>query len=55
MDPEKIRAIREWEILKIKKGVRAFLRFASYYKVFINQFVTTTAPFIVLTGKYPFL
>ena len=54
MDPEKIRAIREWEVLKIKKGVGAFLRFANYYKAFINKFVTTVAFFMVLMGKYRF-
>ena len=35
--------------------MRVFLRFANYYKVFINKFVTTAAPFMVLTGKHPFL
>ena len=55
MDLEKIKVIWEWEVLKIKKGVRAFLRFANYYKVFINKFVITVAPFTVFTGKYPFL
>ena len=55
MDPEKIKAIRKWEALKIKKGVRAFLRFANYYRAFIHKFATTAAPFTVLTGKYPFL
>ena len=55
IDPEKIRAIREWETLKTKKRVRAFLGFANYYRVFINKFVITAAPFTGLTGKYPFL
>ena len=55
MDPEKIKAIREWEAPKTKKRVRAFLRFASYYRAFINKFVITVAPFTVLTGKYLFL
>ena len=55
MDPEKIRAIWEWEALKTKKGVRAFLRFANYYKAFIDKFVTTAAPLTALTGKHPFL
>ena len=55
MDPEKIKAIREWEVFKTKKGVHAFLRFANYYKAFINKFVTTAAPLTVLMGKHPFL
>ena len=55
MDPEKIKAIREWEAPKIKKKVRAFLGFANYYRVFINKFVITAAPFTVFMGKYLFL
>ena len=54
MDPEKIKAIWEWEALKTKKGVRAFLGFANYYRVFINKFITTVTPFTALTGKHPF-
>ena len=54
MDPEKIKVIREWEVPKTKKGVRAFLGFANYYKAFINKFATTAALFTALTGKHPF-
>ena len=52
---EKIKVIREWEAPKTKKKVYTFLRFANYYKVFINKFATTATLFTVLTGKYPFL
>ena len=55
MDPEKIRAICEWEVLKTKKGVRAFLGFANYYRAFIDKFVITAALFTAFMGKYPFL
>ena len=55
INPEKIKAIREWEALKTKKRVRAFLRFANYYRAFINKFAITVTPFTALTGKYPFL
>ena len=55
IDPEKIKAIREWEALKTKKRVRAFLRFANNYRAFINKFATTATPLIILTGKHPFL
>ena len=55
MDPEKTKVIQEWEAFKTKKGVRAFLGFANYYRAFINKFVTTAAPFTVLTGKHLFL
>ena len=54
IDLEKIKAIWEWEVFKIKKKVRAFLGFANYYRVFIDKFITTAAAFMVLTGKYPF-
>ena len=55
IDPEKIKAIWKWEAPKIKKRVRAFLRFANYYKAFINKLVTTAAFFTVLTEKHFFL
>ena len=55
MDLEKIKAIREFEILKIKKGVHVFLRFTNYYRVFINKFAITVATLTAFTGKYPFL
>ena len=55
MDPEKTKAIQEWEAFKTKKGVRAFLRFTNYYKDFINKFATTAALLTAFTGKYPFL
>ena len=55
MDLEKIKVIWEWEAPKTKKGVRAFLGFANYYRAFIDKFVTTAAPFTALMGKYPFL
>ena len=55
MDPEKIKVTREWEEFKAKKRVRAFLGFANDYKVFINKFVITVAPFTVFMGKYLFL
>ena len=35
--------------------MRAFLRFTNYYRAFIDKFVTTVAPFTVLTGKHLFL
>ena len=54
MDPEKTKAIREWEAPKIKKRVRAFLRFANYYKAFINKFVITAALLTTFTRKHPF-
>ena len=54
MDPEKIKAIREWEALKTKKVVRIFLGFANYYRAFINKFAITAALLMALTRKHPF-
>ena len=54
MDLEKIKVIREWEAPKIKKRVRVFLRFANYYRGFINKFLITATLFTALTGKYLF-
>ena len=55
IDPEKIKVIREWEIPKIKKKVCTFLRFANYYKAFINKFVITVALLTAFIGKSFFL
>ena len=55
MDSKKTKVIREWEAPKTKKRVRAFLRFANYYKAFINKFATTATLFTALTGKHLFL
>ena len=54
IDPEKIKVIWEWEALKIKKGVRAFLGFANNYRAFINKFAITVTIFTVITKKYIF-
>ena len=54
MDPAKIAAIREWEALKIVKGVRSFLGFANFYRRFIKNFAQLAAPLTRLTGDVPF-
>ena len=51
MDPEKVRAIREWEPPRTTKGVRSFLGFANFYREFIRNFSQLTAPLTKLTGK----
>jgi Holliday junction resolvasome RuvABC ATP-dependent DNA helicase subunit len=38
IDPEKIRAILEWQPLTIVRGVRGFLGFANFYRKFIRGF-----------------
>ncbi|KAI0994170.1 hypothetical protein K3495_g14012 [Podosphaera aphanis] len=48
-DPEKIRAIVEWQSPKDVKGVRSFLGFANFYRNFIDKFADLTAPLHELT------
>jgi len=51
MDPEKLRAIREWEAPKTIRGVRSFLGFANFYRQFIRNYSQIASPLTSLTGK----
>lgn len=51
MDPEKIRAITEWEPPRSIRGVRSFVGFANFYRQFIKEFSSIVAPLTKLTGK----
>ncbi len=51
MDPEKVEAIRLWTPPKNLKGVRGFLGFANFYRVFIPEFADIAAPLTNLTKK----
>ncbi len=44
VDPEKVEAIRLWTPPKNLKGVRGFLGFANFYRVFIPEFADIAAP-----------
>ncbi|KAF6783741.1 reverse transcriptase domain protein [Colletotrichum sojae] len=50
-DPEKLRAIREWLPPRSVKGVRSFLGFANYYRIFIPNYATIVEPLTRLTKK----
>ena len=50
-DPEKQRAIREWEAPTSVKGVRSFLGFANYYRIFIPDYAKITQPLDALLKK----
>jgi hypothetical protein len=49
MDPEKIKAIKEWAKPTSVKGVRGFLGFANFYRRFIKDFSTLCGPLTDLT------
>ena len=56
MDPKKLEAIRDWEIPKNVKDVRAFLGFSNFYRRFIYEFSKLASPLVRLTKKEtPFL
>lgn len=51
MDPAKVEAVSSWAQPKTVKGVRSFLGFANFYRMFIPQFATLAAPLVALTKK----
>jgi hypothetical protein len=51
MDPDKVKAIREWLAPTSVKGVRSFLGFANFYRRFIQGFSEIVRPLTELTQK----
>jgi hypothetical protein len=51
MDPNKMKAIKEWQPPKTLKGVRSFLGFPNYYRCFIKQYTDIAKPLVDLTKK----
>jgi len=51
MEPEKVKAIMEWEAPRSTRGVRAFVGFANYYPKFIHGFPALVAHLTELTKK----
>ena len=51
MDPEKIKAIQEWETPTTVKGVKGFLGFANFYRHFIDHYLDVVRPLTELTHK----
>ena len=55
-DPDKIAAIREWEVPKDLKALQAFLGTAGYYRQYIPDFATMAKPLTRLTiGNNPWV
>ncbi|KAI0999983.1 hypothetical protein K3495_g8215 [Podosphaera aphanis] len=50
-DPAKIKAIIDWMPPTSTSGVRSFIGFANYYRMFIPRFSELAAPLTALTGK----
>lgn len=51
MDPDKIKAVREWPSPKSVKDVQSFLGFANFYRKFIPNFSGTVRPLTDLLKK----
>lgn len=51
VDPEKVKAIQEWEAPTNIKGVRSFIGFANFYRAFISNFTELAAPLLPLIKK----
>ncbi|KAI0996563.1 hypothetical protein K3495_g11619 [Podosphaera aphanis] len=51
VDPEKVQAIKSWEVPTTVKGVRSFLGFANFYREFIPNFSKIVYPLLDLTKK----
>ena len=51
MDPEKVKAIMEWPVLKNTHEVRSFMGLASYYQRFVEGFSKIAKPITTLQHK----
>jgi hypothetical protein len=54
MDPNKIKAMREWKIPKTLKKLRGFLGLIGYYRNFVENYGQIVAPLTTLLKKEAF-
>jgi len=54
MDPAKVQAIHDWPVPRSARAVRGFLGLAGYYRKFVRNFGTVTAPLTALLKKEGF-
>ena len=50
-DPEKISAVKEWEVPHTVTGVRSYLGFCNYYRRYVKSFAQVASPLTTLTQK----
>jgi len=48
INPEKVRTVVEWPVLRSLRELRAFLGLAGYYRRFVKDFALLPAPMYVL-------
>ena len=51
MDPEKTKAVRDWEVPTSLKGLQSFLGFCNFYRNFLKNFGRVARPLINLLKK----
>ena len=51
MSPDKVKAVAQWPVPKVKQELQSFLGFCNYYRRFIRTFSGIARPLHVLTGK----
>jgi hypothetical protein len=51
MDPAKVQAVQDWPVPRSARAVRGFLGLARYYRKFVHNYGTITAPLTALLKK----